>query len=355
MKVLVSADWHLGLTTHGIIGDDGVNTRITDAYKVVEQIASIAVDEKVDMVIHCGDVFHTNRPGVQEQLIFLDFLHAMEHHSITTRVIIGNHDYNSRLGAKHALALFQKLLFKHVKIYGCTDSEDIDGHLFYYFPYGATPPSFDTRGSESTTLVCHSHLEGAVVGAEPFEIKDDKATKWKDLPVDFVFAGHFHKPQTLSHQAPLAFYPGSLQPIDFNERLDKKRICLVDLNARDVGHMIGSKLLNTRKLVQIIWPFTEEIENVNDAIVKVDATMDESEAHKFDENKMREVLMSEGAYSIASINLHIRRSVAKRDPEINLDHDIMSNFKKYIAGRDLGDLSDDVEIRGKEIIQGCES
>lgn len=349
MRVLVTSDWHLGITTHGIL-DGGLNSRIIDAQEVVKQIVECAVDNPVDMVVHCGDVFHTNRPDVFSQCIFLYFLGKMSEHHIKTRVIVGNHDYTSKLGNQHALTLFQRIGIPDVKIYSETDSEDIDGHLFYYFPYGSTAPDFLTRGSKSTTLVCHSHLEGAVVGAEPFEIKDDNATKWADLPVDYVFAGHFHKPQTLGSD-PFAFYPGSLQPMNFSERLDKKRVCFIDLNLRNT---MVTKMLHTRKLVQLDWPFIKATD-VKDAIVKVNVDLDEEDLRMFNEQQVRDSLAKQGAHSIASINLNVRRKVALRNPEIKLDNDVLSNFTKYVDSQDYGELAGDVGRIGKGIIKQCSS
>lgn len=360
MRILVTADWHIGVTSFGVIDSDGVNSRLKDIEETIDRIVHIACERKVDLVVQCGDVFHTNRPTPREQLTFLNFMVALDQNAIPARVIIGNHDYNTQLGKGHALKLFKEIGSPFVKIIDQTEWEMIDGCLFCWYPYAGEQPDFENiphqwQFPKRKFLVCHSHLEGAVVGAEPFEIKDDKATKFSDLDVDGVLAGHFHKPQVLSRK-PLAFYPGSIQAVDFNERNDVKGVVILDTESLEY-EPVGIK---TRRLVQID---TSDInlhldshgDALPDSIVKVNVKLNESEAHKFDETQIRSQLVSAGVHSIASINLDIEREQVKRDPEIKIDSDVQSNFIRYVEQKDFGDLKDDVINAGKEIIRECAS
>ena len=355
MKVLVTGDWHIGVTSFGVIDKHGRNSRLLDVAGTIEKICDIALDEKVDHFIHCGDIFHTNRPTTAEQLIFLKFLKFMEREQIDTSIIIGNHDYNSQLGKGHALKLFKQLGFDCISIYDKTEAVIYDDVRFIFYPFAGEDPDITNIVSQSSVkrnvLVCHSHLEGAVVGAEPFEIKDDKATKFRDLPVDAVFAGHFHKPQVLSEK-PLAFYPGSIQPVDFNERADVKGVVIVDID--DMSHRPVS--FETRRLVQCDLDnagMPSHDDGFRDAIVKVNVELPESEAHKFDECAIREHLEKEGAHSIASINLTVLRDDVKRDPGIKIDSNVKSNFIRFLKQKDYGDLQDRIEEIGCSIIDEC--
>jgi len=363
MRILVTSDWHVGITSFGVLDDCGRNSRLLDVANTIEKISTFAREQRVDMLVHCGDVFHTNRPTTAEQLIFLRFLQQMEEAEIRTRIIIGNHDYNSQLGKGNALKLFKELPFAHVRIFDQTTSEawpatGDDKHLFIFYPFGGEEPditSLVTRErSHRTFLICHSHLEGAVVGAEPFEIRDDKATKFSELPVDGVFAGHFHKPQLLGER-PLAFYPGSIQPVDFNERNDIKGVVLVDTEELTL-HPAGFK---TRRLVQYDFDkphvLSRSLSEAKDSIVKINITLTESEAHKFDENQIRDAAIEAGAHSIASINLIVQREQVKRDPSIKIDSDVKSNFLRFLAQKDYGDLSDSVRQTGLSVIEECAS
>ena len=368
MRVLVTADWHIGISQYGVLDKDGRNSRLSDVEDILMRIINFGIKSKVDLFVCTGDIFHTNRPTPEEQRIFWRILCKLEDSPMISRFIIGNHDHNSKLGASHALKLFKDIAdsgFKRVRIYDETAWEDFadqgqqDPLLICFYPYHASPPDWSEMMKfgqvHATALVCHSHLEGAVVGAEPFEIKDDKATKFSDLPVDFVWAGHFHKPQVLCDR-PIAFYPGSPHAVDFNERHDIKGVVVVDTINRSF-EPIG---FETRRFIQIDLDGTsvlseKDLREVEEAVVKVNVTLDEAVADQFDENKIREVLISRDVHSIASINLQIVRQEVKRNPEIKLDSDLKSNFLRYLNDKSHGAHADDVRTKGLEIIEQCAS
>lgn len=367
MKALITGDWHLGVTQYGVLQDDGRNSRVVDVESVLHRVIDFADKEGVELFVCCGDIFHTNRPTQEEQIIFLDILNHLERSKIKNiRFIIGNHDHNSRLGASHALKLFKKILEQRnsrISIFDETtwipetvgDGKDV---LVCYHPYHAAAPDWLKIGQyqniDCVALVCHSHLEGAVVGAEPFEIKSDSTTKFKDLPVDWVWAGHFHKPQVLSVK-PIAFYPGSIQCVDFNERYDVKGVVIVDTVTRSyqpAGFM-------TRRLVQIdlvdrINLVDTDLREVADAIVKVTVDIDESLLLKYDESTIRSTLVTANVHNVASIILNVRREKIVRDAEIKLDTGLKQNFQRFVGGKDFVN-KDSVLVEGTKVIDQCVS
>lgn len=367
MKVLVTGDWHIGVTQYGVIDSDGNNSRLVDIESVLNQIVDHGISASIDMLVCTGDIFHTNRPTVHEQLVFFRLLKRLEGAPFKSRFIIGNHDYNSKLGFKHALGLFTNMYEPtggddHIVIYDKTSweyFEDDAGILAVcFYPYHGQQPDYATvkHGTYAKAVVCHSHLEGAVVGAEPFEIKSDSVTRFSDLPVDFVWAGHFHKPQLLS-QKPIAFYPGSIQAVDFNERNDTKGVVIFDT----VTHDMRTLPVHCRQLVQIDIDATaapveltnDMLDSVAECIVKVNVTLSEDDADKFDEVVVRERLLAAGAHSIASINVEVIRQQLKRNPAIKLESSLTNNFESFMNDRNYGKLTDDVRLRGLEIIKQC--
>jgi len=356
MKVLVTGDWHIGVTSFGVIDADNRNSRLVDFERALQRSIDVAIEESVDLYICAGDIFHTCKPTIEDQRIFYRVLRRLEDSKIKSRFIIGNHDYTLKIGASHALKIFMDVVqdWLYVKIYDQTVWEDFDNLKVCFFPYHAEEPQIQDLRTDTmrVALVCHSHLEGAVVGCEPFEIKDDKATKFKDLPVDFVFAGHFHKPQILS-KSPLAFYPGSISPVDFNERNDVKGVVLVDTHDRTMK----CAAINSRNMHQIDIDWTtgkgtdiHNVVDIVDAIVKVNIKMSEAQSSKFDEESIRKTIMDAGAHSIASINVDIVREEIKRSPDIKLDSGIESNFEKYLALRNYGDDTNRLRRIGRMII-----
>lgn len=358
MRVLVTADWHIGVTHHGVVDEDGRNSRLVDLEATLSQMVDIALERRVDLFVCAGDIFHTNRPTPEDQRVFWRLLRKLQQAKIQSRFIIGNHDYNSKLGASHALKLFMDVLAgdEYIQIHDRTCWEDFDGLAMCYFPYRGEEPDWRRRrgrSADKVAVVCHSHLEGAVVGAEPFEIKDDNVTRFRDLPVDYIMAGHFHKPQLLSEK-PLAFYPGSPQCVDFNERKDEKRVVVVDTDSGE----LESVPLTVRKFVQIdlngVTDLGElDLQDVDGAVVKINIQADSDQAREFDEESLRERLAIAGAHNVTAINLNVDRGSNVRDISIKLDNSLLDNFKRFISSKDYGSVSDDVLRKGVELIQAC--
>lgn len=360
MLVLLTADWHIGVTHHGVVDEDGRNSRLVDLEATLSQIVDIAVERDVDLLINAGDMFHTNRPTPEDQRVFWRVLQKLQSAKIQSRFIIGNHDYNSKLGASHSVKLFMDVLADdpYIRMYDETTWEHFEdqGLSICHFPYRGAEPDWRRRvgrTSDKVAVVCHSHLEGAVVGAEPFEIKSDNVTRFSSLPVDYVLAGHFHKPQTLS-VSPLAIYPGSTQCIDFNERKDQKRVVLLDT---DTGEY-ESVPINTRKFVQIDLQAGFDVDSLDlsdvaGAVVKININVDAEQSKSFDESLLRDRLSKAGAHNVTAINLNVDRGSNVRDVHIKLDNSLRDNFKRFMSSKDYGDIKPDVLDIGLEIIDVC--
>ena len=363
MKVLVTGDWHIGVSSFGIIDESGKNSRLQDFEDAINRSIDIALNNRVDLYICAGDIFHTNKPSVEEQRVFFRILQRLEALELKSRFIIGNHDFNSKIGSSHALKLFMDLIYewRFVKIYDQTSWELFSEKdeqmplLICFYPYHGEDPDLRNIGCNGpisrSALVCHSHLEGAIVGAEPFEIKSDTATKFKHLPFNFIWAGHFHKPQKLS-DIPLAIYPGSICPVDFNERNDVKGVVLVNtlLDSYECA------AIRIRDLYQIDLDWTVEkkfsfIENeVNGNIVKVKVRLLEEQVQDFDEEQVKKSLLEAGAHSIASINFDVVKKEIRRNSEIRLDHNLIENVEKYLDMINVGPIRDKLLVEAKEII-----
>lgn len=364
MKILFTSDWHIGITSFGVINEDGRNSRIVDFEYAAMKTVEIAVQEKVDLYFHGGDIFHTSSPKVEEQRAFFRILRALELRQIPSRFIIGNHDHTNKLGAVHALKLFMDFAdhMQYVKIYDKTTIEtfyeNTQNLRVAFMPFNGQQPDFEKLKPElegdRSALICHSHLEGAVVGAEPFEIKSDHATKFRSLPVDFVLAGHFHKPQLLCEK-PLALYPGSICPVDFNERHDVKGVVIIDTEARTYK-CIGIKVRDLHQ-IDIDWTTNPNADigtvDIVGNIVKVNIKMGEEHVPLYDEKKIRDAIMFAGAQSIASINLEVVKKEVVRSREIKSTEKIQANFDRYLELKDCGEIKPEVQFEGRKIIDDC--
>lgn len=92
MKILHTSDWHLGHTLYNY-------DRTEEQMAMLLQMIDIVRDEKPDVFLLCGDVYHTPLPSAAVQTIFTNAL--VEIHNANPEMVIvitaGNHDS----GTKH--------------------------------------------------------------------------------------------------------------------------------------------------------------------------------------------------------------------------------------------------------------
>lgn len=92
MKILHTSDWHLGHTLYNY-------DRTEEQIAMLLQMIDIVRDEKPDVFLLCGDVYHTPLPSAAVQTIFTNAL--VEIHNANPEMVIvitaGNHDS----GTKH--------------------------------------------------------------------------------------------------------------------------------------------------------------------------------------------------------------------------------------------------------------
>ena len=61
MKILHTSDWHLGKTLNNI-------TRYEEQQEFIDEIAEIAKDENVDIILISGDIYDTSNPSAMDIL-----------------------------------------------------------------------------------------------------------------------------------------------------------------------------------------------------------------------------------------------------------------------------------------------
>lgn len=106
MKFAHLADTHLGYRQFGLY------ERERDFYEVFEKIIDRIIEEKVDFVIHSGDLFDNSRPSPLALLTFQKCLLKLKNANIPVYAIAGNHDSVLRKGAIPPQVLFKKFGLK---------------------------------------------------------------------------------------------------------------------------------------------------------------------------------------------------------------------------------------------------
>ena len=105
MKILHTSDWHLGHTLYNY-------DRTEEQMAMLLQMVDIVREEKPDVFLLCGDVYHTPQPSASVQTMFTNAL--VEIHDANPDMIIvitaGNHDS----GTKHDIF---RTPWKALKVY----------------------------------------------------------------------------------------------------------------------------------------------------------------------------------------------------------------------------------------------
>lgn len=264
MKILHTADWHLGKTLKG-------QSLLDDQIFILEQIFDILEDEKPDALIIAGDIYDRAVPPADAVNLFDETLTELAERKIPTLIIAGNHDSATRLnfGSK----IFERQnIFIAAKDLNAPENiilEDEFGEIYFtpipYFDFGDIETRllsarlkipFDKRN----VVVAHAFLTGGIE-SEASERKFVGGAANVDAKVfsacDYVALGHLHRPQKIS--AENIRYAGSPLKYSFDEANHNKSVTLVEIGAEGFIGAEKIPLTPRRDLIVVEGKFNELI------------------------------------------------------------------------------------------------
>lgn len=119
MKIIHTSDWHLGHTLYNY-------DRTEEQKSMLSQIVNIVSEQKPDLFLLCGDVYHTSQPSAAVQTMFTNALVQIHDANPEMTIVItaGNHDS----GTKHEIF---RTPWKALKVHtiGSLDKENIGNHI----------------------------------------------------------------------------------------------------------------------------------------------------------------------------------------------------------------------------------
>lgn len=309
MKILHTADWHLGKKLEGI-------TRHDEQKDVLDEICHIADREEVDAVLIAGDIFDNYNPSNEAIELFYKTVHRLSKNAQRiVLVIAGNHDSPDRIEAPEPLALINGIFFlgypdsvinKIVLDSGIKVGRSEPGFVEFILPdksqklriiftpfaneyrlrkaldFNDNEKHFESilieRWNELATKYCDKNGINILVSHHFFIDKNRKPVESPDeekpiiyvggtqsvdvthIPeqIDYVALGHLHKFQQIGEKA--VYYSGSPLSYSFAEAGQDKFVVLVDFSEDQV--IIKNILLTSGKKL-----LRKRFENTDEAIL----------------------------------------------------------------------------------------
>ncbi|MET1248156.1 exonuclease SbcCD subunit D [Sporolactobacillus sp. STCC-11] len=280
MKLLHTADWHLGRSLEG-------RSREEEQEQVMDEICAIADEEKVDAVLMAGDVFDTVNPPAASEALFYDTAQRLSLGGKRPVLIIaGNHDSPERLEASRPLAgrqgitIVGKPILKPMTIPITSTNETL---ILGCVPYpsesrlneclstindeDSIKEAYNERLAELFKLQAQSFKKDAVNllmthlfaagGKEsdserPIQVGGAYTVHPSAFPESamYVALGHLHRPQTLADSPVPARYAGSPIAYSFSEAGRPKSVTILDAAPRTPITMHEIELRSGRPLTR---------------------------------------------------------------------------------------------------------
>lgn len=230
MKILHTSDWHIGQELYKYDRSD-------EHKDFFRQLCGIVKDERPDVMVVCGDVFHQSNPSIAARELYTDALIDIHEAYPDMQIIVtaGNHDSSSRLEIERKLwkkfnvsvvGGVEKIDDKYVLEKFIQEIKDSDGTLKGYviavpfihpnnFPALSEDLSAEERAkkffaklselaaernTENLPVVMTAHLAvsskedqtNMIAGMDYAEVSDFGEY------YDYLALGHIHKPYTLN-------------------------------------------------------------------------------------------------------------------------------------------------------------
>lgn len=285
LKILHTADWHIGKNLHKVPMQDQFNL-------FFEWLLQTIKEEEINVVLVSGDIFDYANPAAEDRRIYYYFLKRLV--DSKTKIIItgGNHDSAGFLNAPREILseldiniigeATEEIADEIIEVKG--ESGDLE-LLVAAVPFlkdkdlrhRLNEEKFENR-TEAIREGIKKHYQelGKIImsrhGKIPciamghlYAVGSDPSESERDIHMgnqaaigghifshafDYVALGHIHRPQLVGNNEFIR-YSGSPVPLSFSEKKDQKSVVILSL---ENGQILAPKVLNvpkTRSLVRI--------------------------------------------------------------------------------------------------------
>jgi exonuclease SbcD len=290
MRILHTADWHLGRTLEG-------RSRQEEQEAFMDELVAIVQDQQIDVVLMAGDAYDSVNPPAAAETLFYDGLARLANGGGRQVIAIaGNHDNPERLAASAPLALRQGITLVGLptpQLQRVDVPRTGERALLFALPYpsesrlrellaeeadeaglrGAYSQRIaqlvDRQAAEFTSrtvnlIMSHLYVLG---GAEseserPIQVGGAYTVDTAALCANaqYVALGHLHRPQQLKASS-LIRYSGSPLAYSFSEAGQAKSVTILDIVPGGEPQLSEVFLSSGRPLVR--WKAVEGITQVH--------------------------------------------------------------------------------------------
>ncbi len=359
MKLLHTADWHVGRTIRGRSRDD-------EHRQILAEISATAASAEADLIVVAGDIFDTAAPTpAAEEIVYRALLDLAEVAPVV--IVAGNHDNPARLRAVAPLLSLGRVTV------GATIARPEDGGVLDIPDLAvriALVPFISKRGiirveeilrlgqaerigeyaervagilkvltagmTTDTVNLVVSHLMvagGQPGGGERTAHLFDYSVPALSFPghINYVALGHLHRPQKVPAPLPM-WYSGSPLQLDFGEGEDRKAVVVVEAEpglpvSVSTHELAGGRRLRTLRgtLAQI----EAMVDHVGDAYLRIE--LDELARAGLAE-QVRSILPEAVEVRLAAPTSEPGREIPRR-----LGRDPSELFREYLGVRKVDD------------------
>lgn len=400
MKILHTADWHLGKKLDHI-------SRIEEQREVLQEICDIADQQEVDMIIVAGDLFDSFNPSVEAtELLYQTLKKLTANGSRPVIAIAGNHDSPDRIdspdplaracgiifvGYPHALVSpfvleqfavthtdkgFLELKLNHIpypiriittayanelrlkQFLGIENKGEQLNEVLRTCWHSIANQYCDTAGVNILTAHLYMLERGGEIleepeGEKPIKIGNADIVYSDALPshIQYTALGHLHKYQYIKGHASPVVYSSSPLCYSFSESGQQKKVVIVDVEPGKEAQVQAITLHSGKPLLR------KTFDNVDAAVewlvanpyALVELTMiSETFMSSADLKRLHE--SHDGIIHIIPVVKNLGKDAASTDEVIRLDQDIHSLFKDYFVYKYGQEPNEEIKSLFKEVL-----
>ena len=299
MKILHTADWHIGKILHR-------QSLYDDISYFFDWMVQRITDEKIDLLLVSGDIFDLANPSNMDTKLYYQTLYRLSKTNVKVIITGGNHDSISLLDAPSSLLdvlditvvggakddihheiipitgnhgavecivlavpflrdkdLRQSMLASEMADKSSFISEAIKQH------YDKLVEMTVEKFGHSAPIIAMGHLymQGSITSDSEREIHignlEGLDSKIIHPEIDYMALGHIHKPQKIGNKNNIR-YSGSPVFLDFSERNYDKMVIEIEIEANEIKSITSVAIPKSREILK----FTGDLNSVKNMLME---------------------------------------------------------------------------------------